>query len=257
MPWLVHRFRRRAAGFVAGGLNLLFPPRCACCNADLSQRHDGLHLCADCRRQLGPVAWPCCRRCGAAGAADHDPPERCLLCRDTPLRFDTVIPLGAYRDQLRDVVLRMKRNSHESLSAAMGRLLTLRRMDRLTSLKADLIVPVPMFWTRRLRRGTNSPEILAASLGRCLRVPARRRVLIRRRNTLPQADLRPKDRFRNVRGAFRVRSAGRLDGRRVLLVDDILTTGATCSEAAGMLKQAGASMVAAVVVARAQGPNAS
>lgn len=147
----------------------------------------------------------------------------------------------------------MKRPSQESLSAAMGRLLALRRRSQLAGLRADLIVPVPMFWSRRLGRGTNSPDIMAGALGRCLGMPLGRRVLSRRRNTLPQASLSPKERFQNVRGAFRARAGYRLDGLRVLLVDDILTTGATCSEAAKMLKQAGATMVAAAVIARAQG----
>jgi len=144
MPRLVHHLRRSAAGFWATGLNLLFPPRCACCNADLSQAEDGLLLCGDCRRLLGPGSWPCCRRCGAAGAADDDPPERCGLCQHTPLRFDTVIPLGSYSSGLRKVVLQMKRPSHEPLSTAMGRLLAMRRGERLAGLKADLIVPTPM-----------------------------------------------------------------------------------------------------------------
>jgi predicted amidophosphoribosyltransferase len=86
-----------------------------------------------------------------------------------------------------------------------------------------------------------------------LNIPVRRRLLVRCRNTLPQAGLQPLQRFRNMRGAFRVRRGAGVEHARVLLVDDVLTTGATCSEAAKMLKQAGASMVAVAVVARAQG----
>jgi len=110
---------------------------------------------------------------------------------------------------------------------------------------------VPMYWKRRLVRGTNSPEIIARSVAAGLGVKARGRLLVRCRNTLPQADLSPRHRFSNVKGAFRVRKHRDLDGARVLLVDDILTTGATCSEAARALKKAGAAVVAAAVVARA------
>ncbi|HUT13621.1 MAG TPA: phosphoribosyltransferase family protein [Thermoguttaceae bacterium] len=148
----------------------------------------------------------------------------------------------------------MKRPAHDSLSAAMGRLLAALREEQFAQLNLDLVVPVPMYWMRLARRGTNSPEILSQCLGQHLGVPVRR-VLSRRRNTLPQADLSPRDRFRNVRGAFCVRKGRRLGGRRILLVDDILTTGATCSEAARVLKEAGAELVAAAVIARAQGPN--
>lgn len=149
-------------------------------------------------------------------------------------------------------MLRMKRPRGQPLSAAMARLLALRRGPQLAELGADLIVPVPMHWARRLGRGVNGPETLAECLARLLGIPVRRRVLSRSRNTLPQASLRRSERFRNVRGAFRVRAGYHLEGRRVLLVDDILTTGATCSEAAKTLKQAGATMVAAAVVARAE-----
>jgi ComF family protein len=252
---LVHHFRRTAARFAAAGLNLLFPPRCLWCQADLPPSQDGLLVCADCRLLLAPKLWPCCPRCGAAGGAEGEPSGGCRLCRGRPLKFDAVVTLGAYDPGLRKVVLRMKRRSGEALSAAMGRLLALRRGPQLAELSGGLIVPVPMYWTRRLVRGTNSPEIVANYLGRSLGVPVVPRVLSRCRNTLPQASLSPRERFRNVRGAFRVRAGYHLAGLRVLLVDDILTTGATCSEAAKVLKQAGAILVAAVVVARAQGPD--
>jgi len=150
----------------------------------------------------------------------------------------------------------MKQPSHDALSAAMGRLLAARREERFAALKIDLVVPIPMYWMRLLRRGTNSPEVLSRCLGQHLGVPVCR-LLSRRRNTLPQADLSPRERFHNVRGAFRVKGRCRLQGRRILLVDDILTTGATCSEAAAVLKEAGAEMVVAAVIARAQGPKST
>jgi len=151
----------------------------------------------------------------------------------------------------------MKRRRSEPLSAAMGRLLAVRRARPLKDLDADLILPVPMYWARKLARGTNSPEVVARCLAQQMRIPVSCRTLRRYRNTLPQKDLPVGQRFRNVRGAFAVRRSYDLQGARVLLVDDILTTGATCSEAAGVLIKAGAAMVAAVVIARAQGPNAT
>ena len=147
----------------------------------------------------------------------------------------------------------MKRPAHDALSVAIGRLLAQRRGECLVGVQADLVVPIPMYWGRRLGRGKNSPEALANCLAKSLKVPMRAAILVRRRNTLPQASLTPSRRFQNVRGAFQVRRPDAVTGARVLLVDDVLTTGATCSEAAKMLKQAGAAMVAVAVVARAQG----
>jgi ComF family protein len=135
----------------------------------------------------------------------------------------------------------------------MGRLFFEQRRGLLEAAEPDLVVPVPMFWTRRLRRGINSPDVLARCLGESLQKPVRRDVLVRRVNTLPQADLSPAQRRTNMHGAFRVRRPDDVKNARILLVDDVLTTGATCNEAAKMLKRAGASSVVVAVIARAQG----
>lgn len=203
--------------------------------------------------RLGPATWTGCRRCGSEVEPDGQMLDACRKCEKTRLWFDTVVVLGSYRSELQEVVLQMKRPSCEALSIAMGRLLVHRRFKELADLRPDLVVPIPMHWMRWLGRGMNSPELVGGCLSRFLRVPLRHRVLARRRNTLPQKGLRPPERFRNVRGAFCVRRGANLQDARVLLVDDILTTGATCSEAAKMLKQAGAAMVAVAVIARAQG----
>lgn len=147
----------------------------------------------------------------------------------------------------------MKRPSQQAVSIALGRLLVQRRGEQLRGCRADLIVPIPMFWTRRIRRGVNNPDVLADVLGKSLGVPVRKDVLVQCRRTLPQHHLPRSRRFQNVRDAFRVRGPEAIHGGRVLLVDDVLTTGATCSEAAKVLKQAGATAVMVAVIARAHG----
>jgi ComF family protein len=233
--------------------DLLFPPRCVYCGADLADPRQDWRLCSSCLAKFGLATWHACNRCGGEVPEGPAASDGCKFCRNTPLRFDCVIPLGGYHPGLRDAVLRMKRPSHDALSVAMGRLLAERRRERLAGVRADVIVPIPMYWGRRLGRGKNGPELLGGCLAKSLEVPMRTTILLRRRNTLPQAGLPPSQRFENVRGAFRVRRPDAVKDARVLLVDDVLTTGATCSEAAKMLKQAGAAMVAVAVVARAQG----
>jgi ComF family protein len=245
--------RQGISVLATAGRGLLFPPRCACCDAELLKADGAWSLCPECLTHLAPSAWHGCRRCGSELLDRGFSPERCPRCKNLALRFDAAVPLGSYHGELRDVVLRMKRPSHNALSLAMGRLLAERRREELLALQASVIVPVPMFWARRLGRGTNNPDVLAGCLGQSLGIPVCRHVLIRRRNTVPQARLPPSRRFENVRGAFRVRRPDAVRDARVLLVDDVLTTGATCSEAAKMLKQAGAASVAVAIVARTQG----
>jgi ComF family protein len=251
------RFLRRASRWKDIGCDLLFPPHCAHCDVDLTGAAARLLLCDDCGEKLGPADWASCLQCGAPSSPDRKPPESCEFCRGAALRFDTAFSLGVYQGELREVVLKMKNRFGDPLSEAMGRLLSLRTGRRLASLRVDAVLPVPMFWRRRLRRGTNSAAILADRLARHLRLPLASQVVYRARNTLPQATLRPRQRFRNVRGAFRLNAGYHLDGLRLVLVDDVLTTGATCDEVARLLKQAGASMVVATVVARGVGADTS
>jgi ComF family protein len=212
-------------------------------------------FCTECVDRLTPATWKGCPRCGGAIEIDTDnrPIQNCSLCKDSSLWFDAVVPLGSYHTGLRDVILRMKHPTHEILSLAMGRLLAHRRYQALAQWNPSMVIPVPMYWTRWLHRGANSPETISDCLASFLKIPVHRRDLIRCRNTKPQKNLKPSERFRNMAGAFGVRSNAKLQNAQVLLVDDVLTTGATCSEAAKVLKEAGATSVVVAVIARAQG----
>jgi ComF family protein len=164
-----------------------------------------------------------------------------------------VVRLGSYEATLRSVVLRMKRQTHRALAIVVGDLLFNARVADWEALKPDAVVPVPMHWSRRVWRGFNSPETISERLARHLDVPLASHLLRRRRRTAPQANLPPTRRLANVRGAFRATAHPDLAGARLLLVDDIMTTGATVNEAAKMLTRAGASFVGIAVVARAEG----
>jgi len=246
-----------ARGVWEAGFRLLFPRRCAWCDAELSesvQQPAAMRLCSECEGEMVPDEWFACPRCAAPQArwAGHE--TDCPACRGSKLRFDAAVALGAYDEPLREAVLRMKRYRGEPLAAAAGCLLWKHRAEQLRAFGAQLVVPIPIHWRRRFQRASNSPEVVAAVLGKGLGVPVRH-LLVRWRATAPQVGLPPGKRFENVRGAFRMRQRNRqLEGAGILLVDDILTTGATCSEAARVLKRAGAGQVMAVVIARASQP---
>jgi len=177
-----------------------------------------------------------------------------MICRSRRLRFDRVVSLGSYTGALRDCVLTMKRPRHESLSAAMGDLLFARQGERLVEAKADAVLPVPMHWLRRIVRRANSPELLAAALAAQLDVPLLHRALRRVRNTRKQGPMLRTGRLQNVRDAFRLQADAQVRGKRMIVVDDVLTTGATCDEVAKVLKRAGAAAVTVAVLARADSP---
>jgi ComF family protein len=241
---------RRVLGLALhASLDVLLPPHCLACQVPIERPGDAIFLCLECRRTLAPATPPMCGRCGAILAR---PDVACSWCWRYDLQFDAVVALDRYRDRLRDVVLRMKAPLAEPLSLSMGRLLVQARGELLRPWRPDLVVPVPMHWSRHLRRGINSPDLLASCLAAGLGPPVRR-ALKRIHKTKLQRTLRVAQRFRNLRGAFALRTGYDLRGTRVLLVDDILTTGATASAAARALKQAGAAVVVVAVLARAQG----
>jgi ComF family protein len=227
------------------------------CDGNLPDPAPEILFCEPCRKELTPASGSRCEQCGGTiSEFGADPAsDGCIHCRDFRLHFDTVIPLGSYKGQLRSAVLRMKRSQDEPLAAAMGELVWSQIGPRLAHWRPDVVVPIPMFWFRRWLRGTNSPELVSTLLASKLQVQLSLKGLIRKRNTRPQGTLPPGHRFQNVRDAIGLSPDFAWNEARVLLVDDILTTGATCSEAARVLKKAGAAAVAVAVVARAHGPD--
>ena len=172
------------------------------------------------------------------------------FCGRLPRSLDGVAAGGRYEGLLREVILRMKRRWYLPLSQAMARLFADRLRETVAQWEPTFLVPVPMHWRRRWLRGVNSPEILAQALGRGLGLPVKDRLVVRHRHTRLQTELSPTARKRNVQGAFRLRQADCVPEARIVLVDDVLTSGATCGELAKLLKQAGASAVWAAVLAR-------
>ncbi len=232
-------------------LNLTYPASCACCQQAI-EAAEGVELCAVCRASLiRPRA--ACTRCASLlpSGTSGDP---CPRCKTTRLQFARTVCLGSYEDSLRSAVLRTKRPFDRPLAVALAGHLATNVLQEFQSAGIDVVIPVPMHWSRRISRGVNCPDALADAIAQRLQVPTVSHLLVRCRRTLPQANLSPRRRKANVRGAFALRMHEDLIGARVLLVDDILTTGATLNEAAKTLRKAGAGDVYAAVLARAEGP---
>lgn len=247
MPLLTH-----CRSWFAAGLGLVFPPQCASCHAELGINHGPYGLCLDCQAALVITRTPACPQCGCTVPALPADAFRCFECLRHPQRFSAVVRAGRYDQTLRDCILRMKSEHEEPLAAALGVWMAELCGAELAAHRPDLVVPIPLHWRKRLWRGVNSPEVVAAALARRLKAPFSTWRLIRQRDTSPQGTLSRAARQDNVRGAFLVRGA-RLTGQRVLLVDDVLTTGATAGEAAAVLLRHGAESVIVAALARAEG----
>lgn len=252
-PAASRRWARMPLASVRAALDLVYPASCAGCGGEITREaatEVDYRLCDGCVNQLALFAGPTCRLCHAPVPLATDSLKGCIRCRGRRLWFDETVALGEYAGRLRDLLLKMKHSHGNATSLAVAELMWQRRGDRLHALQPHCVVAVPMHWRRRWAHGTNSAALLAEVFAQRLGVRQRAGLLCRRRNTPPQFSLPPSKRWQNVRQAFSVKRGYPIQGAHVLLVDDILTTGATCSEAARTLKAAGAERVSVVVVAR-------
>jgi ComF family protein len=243
----------RAGQFLASGLlDLLYPPACFACGKPPSTAADRGPFCGPCRAALTTDPLPSCPRCaGDVGPFAHVA-GGCSRCQTEVYGFERAVRLAPYEGLLRDVVLRLKQPGGEGLAELVGELWAEHAANTLQQLQADLLVPVPLHWRRRWWRGFNQCAALAHGLASRLQLPVMGRCLRRTRYTTSQQSLPLTARRDNVRGAFRARPHHLLRGRTVLLIDDVMTTGATASAAARALRDAGAARVIVACLARAQ-----
>jgi ComF family protein len=213
-------------------------PHCVVC--DLER---GDPLCPGCRIDFFaevPRCAGCALRLPAAAG------DRCGRCLREPPRFDATFALADYAPPLDRMIAALKFGGRLPLAAAFGTLLARAAAEMLAG--ADLLAPVPLSFERQSERGFNQAQEIARRVAAASRVPLRGDLLLRTRHTAAQMDLALHERQRNVRGAFVAR--GELAARHVVVVDDVMTTGATLDEIAATLKRAGAARVTNLVVAR-------
>lgn len=234
-------------------LDLLFPPACSLCGKALREAETRRGCCQRCCSHFHFEGRPVCFRCSAPQPPASPPTDRCYFCRKRRYRFAETRALGLYAGTLREAVLRMKRPGQEALTFALAHLLADDLATRPLAAPPDLLIPTPMHWWRRLQRGINGPELLAEVLSQRLQCDCEPRWVRMRRRTAKQGTLAPGERLRNLRGALSVHHRAELTGRHVVVVDDVMTSGATAHEMAKVLRRSGAARVSVLVVARAKG----
>ncbi|MFH5806087.1 ComF family protein, partial [Alienimonas sp. DA493] len=232
-------------------LDLCVPPACPLCGADGVPEPPRLTPRCDCRTFVAPACgW--CRACGAPTGPHVPDGDDCAHCRrEEPFPFSGAVSLGLHEGRLREAVLHAKADGGRPAARALGEDLLDRWADRLTGF--DLVAAVPHHWTDRLRTAHDPAAELCETLARGLRLPARPRLVRKRRRTPKQTDLTPTARRANLRGAFVLPRPAAVAGKRALLCDDVLTTGATARRVAAALRAAGATGVSVAVFARGVG----
>lgn len=243
-------------------LDLVYPPECAWCGDRI--RADQ-RLCSGCRNRFLSDYYRCLK-C-ATPLPRVVPNADCYRCRDTHWRFSQVITLAPYRGDMRRAVISIKKRRFETLRRALGELLGEKLLAEpqiaappgeapcgQTSQGAPpLLIPVPYHWSHHFSSAAATAESLARAIAHRTHWPVANHALRRIRKTSKQGLLSWTERSANVRNAFSVRVPAIIAGRRVLLVDDVLTSGATAAELSRILLRAGAASVAVVVAARATG----
>ena len=244
-----------ARGAGRRALDALLPARCLACGAIVDA--PGAR-CAPCWGQLAFIAPPLCTRCGLAfelppQGGESSGSVACAACAGDPPLFGRARAALTYDDRAKSLVLRFKHA--DATHAGPGFARWMAQAGGALLAECDLIAPVPLHRWRLLWRRYNQAALLAHALGRLSGKPVAPGLLVRRRATPSQGHLNPAQRRANVAGAFALRpAAAGIEGKRVLLVDDVLTTGATAGECAKVLLKAGAAAVDVLTLARVNRP---
>jgi ComF family protein len=228
-------------------LDLVFPALCPVCGATLAAgRRDP--LCGPCWAAIPTLGEPCCARCGAPEpTGDAGAPRACGPCTIEPPPWDWARAAADYTGVVRDAIHAFKFERRRALARPLAALV-LAQWGGILRTGVSALVPVPATRAREAERGFNQAALLAERVAVDVDVPVRARWLARVRATRAQSDLGAAERRANVRGAFAAAPAAA--GRHVVVVDDVLTTGATAAECARALRAAGAARVGVLTVAR-------
>src|SRR5438309_425015 len=234
--------------FIHGIASLLYPPACTICSAPVDS---GEYLCAECESKVSRIVPPFCATCSEPFDGAITTTFSCANCAHRRLYFEAAVSAYRARGIVRHVILNFKYGRQIHLRHLVVRWLVAALDDeRIRDRRFDAIVPVPLHPARQRERGFNQAGLLAEWLSTHMALPLRP-VLQRVRFTTTQTAFDRAERMQNLHNAFRLRKNRDVRKLRVLLIDDVLTTGSTLSECARVLKEAGAQSVYAATAARA------
>lgn len=234
--------------FFSNLLNAILPPRCIKCGTVIA---DDSGLCAECFNEINFISAPYCQKCGhpfeMAPSTGKMLCGRCMKNLKTPFRLSR--STVHYDEASKNLILAFKFMDKTDNAATLARWLNLAGRD-IWAAGVDLMLPVPLHYTRLLKRRYNQCALLTAELHKLNGVPADYTSLVKHRRTRPQVEFSGHERIKNLKGAFSVKHPEKIKGKRIVLIDDVMTTGSTLKECALVLKRAGARSVDTLTVAR-------
>jgi len=238
-----------AQSAVRAALGFFYPEVCALCQEEEATAREGF-VGARCRKQAQFIRPPFCERCGLPFAGDITASFECANCRDLKLYFSSARSAVVAKTAVLEAIHRFKYARALWLENFLAGLLIAEAAPVLRGQKGSYLVPVPLHPLKKREREFNQAEVLAARLSRATGIPVNEKLLRRVKATATQTRLRRDERAANMRGAFAAPRGVTLNGERIVLVDDVLTTGATTNECARALRSAGAGDVCVWTVAR-------
>ncbi|MDD5617749.1 MAG: ComF family protein [Candidatus Omnitrophica bacterium] len=219
-------------------IDIIYPPLCATCNKPNHQKENKGYICDECFYGIKRHIPPFCSKCGRS-LNDMENISRgiCASCMDKQYYFDRAHSLCVYKGDIKELIHRFKYNQKLQYKIIFEKLIRefLQNFNILRDI--DLIIPIPLHPARLREREYNQSQIIASIAGGLLEKPVEADILFRIRNTKPQIELNEKTRIKNISGCFTVRNTDKIKSKSVLLIDDVLTTGTTLSEAAQVIKK--------------------
>ena len=233
-------------------LNFIFPPFCASCHQKMQQQTSGL-ICEACWDSLERWEAQSCQRCGARLSEQSGPalPLLCPKCRIPEWACADIRAIGPFKAPLADAIHLLKYSDRRSVVKKLSLYLEQSLAGAGQYQAADLILAVPLHPARKRERGYNQAQLLAQALGKTLNKPCPENIIARARHTQTQTKLNKQQRLENVKDIFTVKKPELVRGKTIILIDDVLTTGATIGSCAGKLLGAGATKVLALTAAAA------
>jgi len=234
-------------------LNLIYPKNCISCKTGIFDEQNRFFLCDDCFEEIAKNLSPFCLKCGVHLDERETEFGICRQCKKRKFYFDRAYSVCIFEGTIKELIHKFKYSNKTVLAKLFSEMIFDFAMNfHIPISDYDIMLPVPLHSVRLREREYNQCEILAKELQKFFSIAISRNDVMRIRNTKSQIELNKFARWQNIKGAFKLKNFEKFKDKNVLIIDDLMTTGATASELAGVLKDADAKKVSVLTLAKAE-----